>query len=89
MKAVVLDKFGIDHFNLREIKTPKPLRNEVLVKIKAVSLNYLDGKLADGSFSNTLPFPYIPGSVNYHGLIKVDVLYKSVQKLLLVARGKS
>lgn len=62
MKAVVLEKFGIDHFNIREIETPKPVRNEVLVKIKAVSLNYLDGIVANGSFNDKLKFPYIPAS---------------------------
>jgi NADPH:quinone reductase-like Zn-dependent oxidoreductase len=62
MKAVVLEKFGIEHLKIREVATPKPIRNEVLVKIKAVSLNYLDGILANGSFSNTLQFPYIPAS---------------------------
>ncbi|MGY0036339.1 zinc-dependent alcohol dehydrogenase family protein [Pedobacter sp. NJ-S-72] len=62
MKAVQLTKFGIEHFTVNEVETPKPLDNEVLVRIKAVSLNYLDLILAQGSFNPDLAFPYIPAS---------------------------
>jgi NADPH:quinone reductase-like Zn-dependent oxidoreductase len=62
MKAVLLEKFGAANFVVKEIATPRPVRNEVLVKIKAVSLNYLDAILANGSFTSDLAFPYIPAS---------------------------
>lgn len=63
MKAVQLDEFGIENLLLKEIPKPSPKRNEVLVRIKAVSLNYLDVLLASGNFYKDLPpLPYTPVS---------------------------
>lgn len=62
MKAVQLTQFGIENLILNEVESPSPSDNEVLVRIKAVSLNYLDNIIAQGSFSNALNFPYIPAS---------------------------
>lgn len=62
MKAVQLEQFGIEHLIVREITKPSPQRGEVLVHIKAVSLNYLDVILANGSFDKNLSFPYTPAS---------------------------
>lgn len=62
MKAVHLKNFGISNFSIEKIAVPSPSAHEVLVRIKAVSLNYLDFILADGSFTKELSFPYIPGS---------------------------
>lgn len=62
MKAVQLHQFGLDQFTITDIPTPAPGPYEVLVKMKAASLNYLDVILADGSFYKELPFPYIPAS---------------------------
>lgn len=62
MKAVQLTNFGIRNFRVAEIEKPTPRANEVLVNIKAVSLNYLDTILANGSFHKDLSFPYIPAS---------------------------
>lgn len=62
MKAVQLTRFGIENLIVNELESPSPLDHEVLVRIKAVSLNYLDTIIARGSFSNELNFPYIPAS---------------------------
>jgi NADPH:quinone reductase-like Zn-dependent oxidoreductase len=62
MKAVQLTKFGIEHLILNKVGSPTPSDHEVLVRIKAVSLNYLDIIIAQGSFSSELNFPYIPAS---------------------------
>lgn len=62
MKAVLLEQFGITNFHVKDIPTPAPTGNQVLVNIKAVSLNYLDLILANGSFTSQLPFPYLPAS---------------------------
>ena len=62
MKAVQLTKFGIENLILNEIGSPSPSDHEVLVRIKAVSLNYLDIIIAQGSFPSELNFPYIPAS---------------------------
>ncbi|KIO77343.1 hypothetical protein TH53_09895 [Pedobacter lusitanus] len=62
MKTVQLTKFGIDNFTINEVEIPTPSANQVLVRIKAVSLNYLDVILAQGSFDPYLSFPYTPAS---------------------------
>lgn len=63
MKAVQLDQFGVENLQLKEVQKPRPKRGEVLVKIKAVSLNYLDVLLTSGNFYRELPnLPYIPAS---------------------------
>lgn len=63
MKAVQLDQFGIQNLQVKEIPKPSPKRGEVLVRIKAVSLNYLDVLLASGNFYKDLPpLPYTPVS---------------------------
>lgn len=49
MKAMVYDKYGtIDVLKLKEVKTPTPLDNEVLVKVHAVSVNSWDWDLLRG-----------------------------------------
>jgi NADPH:quinone reductase-like Zn-dependent oxidoreductase len=61
MKAVQLEKFGINNLRVTEIQKPIPKRGEVLVRIKAVSLNFIDIGLANGSFYKDLPdLPYTP-----------------------------
>jgi NADPH:quinone reductase-like Zn-dependent oxidoreductase len=62
MKAVQLTDFGIQNFQINEIEKPAPKRNEVLVNIKAVSLNYMDLRTANGIYTRNLPFPYIPAA---------------------------
>lgn len=62
MKAVQLTAFGIDNLVISNIPTPSLKANEVLVNIKAVSLNYLDLILLNGTFNRDLVFPYIPVS---------------------------
>lgn len=62
MKTVQLNDFGINNLQVNEAERPTPRSNEVLVRIKAVSLNYLDIILANGSFYKELSFPYTPAS---------------------------
>ncbi|PKK36710.1 hypothetical protein BWI96_10030 [Siphonobacter sp. SORGH_AS_0500] len=63
MKAVQLHQFGIKNLQVIEIPKPSPKRGEVLVRIKAVSLNYLDVLLTSGNFYKDLPpLPYTPAS---------------------------
>jgi len=46
MKAYVIDQYGADaRFKLAEIETPKPGEGEVLITVKATSVNPIDNKL--------------------------------------------
>ncbi len=60
MKAVQLQKFGLANLLIKELPKPNPQRDEVLVRIKAASLNYLDLILAKGEFHQNISFPYTP-----------------------------
>jgi NADPH:quinone reductase-like Zn-dependent oxidoreductase len=63
MKTVQLQgSFGIDSLTLFDQPRPKPGPGEVLVKIKAASLNYRDLLVVDGTFFPDLPFPFVPVS---------------------------
>jgi NADPH:quinone reductase-like Zn-dependent oxidoreductase len=61
-QAMQFDHFGIEnlkptYFNFRE-----PRANEVLIKVKAVSLNYRDLLMVKGLYQPKLPLPFIPCS---------------------------
>jgi len=56
MKAIVFEKYGLpDVLQLKEVETPSPKDNEILIKIFAVSLNDWDWQLLQGiPFANRL-----------------------------------
>lgn len=61
MKAIQLvDNFGIDHLKIVEQQQPQPTKKQVLVKIEAVSLNYVDLLVTKGLLNSNLSLPYIP-----------------------------
>jgi NADPH:quinone reductase-like Zn-dependent oxidoreductase len=63
MKAWILDhRFGLDALRLVERPTPQPRAGEVLVRVRAASLNYRDLKVVDGSYAPAQPLPLIPVS---------------------------
>jgi NADPH:quinone reductase-like Zn-dependent oxidoreductase len=64
MKAVVLDEYGgPEKLNYRDIPMPEFGNNEVLVKVKATSVNPVDYKLRSGAAKARMPleFPAILG----------------------------
>jgi NADPH:quinone reductase-like Zn-dependent oxidoreductase len=61
MKAIQLEKFGIENLRLVDIPKPEPGEHEILVKINATAIQYLDGALVEGKLAPNLAFPYIPG----------------------------
>lgn len=62
MKAIVIDKHdGPKALTLREIETPKPEANEVLIKVEACGLNHLDIWTREGTAFPT-KLPHILGS---------------------------
>lgn len=61
MKAVYFDQFGSpDVLYVKEVDKPVPVKNEVLVRVKATSVNY--GDLAARNFKNITPREFnMPG----------------------------
>ena len=63
MRAVCLrGGFGLDHVALEERADPTPGPSEVLVRVRAVSLNYRDLLMAKGEYDRSLREPLILGS---------------------------
>jgi len=60
MKLFQIEAFGLDHLKRTERPTPEPGAGEVLVRIRAVSLNYRDLLIAQGKYNPHLSFPRIP-----------------------------
>jgi NADPH:quinone reductase-like Zn-dependent oxidoreductase len=64
MKALVATQYGgIEYLKIIEKEKPFPSEGEVLVKIKAASVNPVDWKILAGGRSGSIPavFPYIVG----------------------------
>ncbi len=61
MKTIELHHgFGISNLKMNEQPKPSPARGEVLVKIEAVSLNYVDLLVVKGILNPNLSLPYTP-----------------------------
>lgn len=58
MKAYLLHRFGIEGLSLDEVPSPEPGRGQVLVKMRAWSLNYRDLLVVQGSYAPKLKFPF-------------------------------
>jgi NADPH2:quinone reductase len=63
MKAAFIHETGpVDKIEFGEVPTPSPKANEVLVKVKAVSVNPIDTYIRNGANYWELPKPYILGA---------------------------
>jgi len=61
MKRYLIDgSFAIDGLRIEEIDTPEPDPGQVLVRIRAASLNYRDLLMVTGSYSRNLQLPLVP-----------------------------
>ncbi|MDQ3322695.1 MAG: NAD(P)-dependent alcohol dehydrogenase [Acidobacteriota bacterium] len=60
MKAYEINRFGIENLAIGERNEPKPKENEVLVKIRAASLNYRDLMMVKGFYNPKLKTPLVP-----------------------------
>src|SRR5437016_4463340 len=50
MKAIFSCEYGVENLQLQEIEKPTPKDNEVLVRVRAASINPVDGHLIRGSW---------------------------------------
>ena len=50
MKAIVNCEYGVENLQLRDLEKPTPADNEVLVRVRAASINPVDGHMIRGSW---------------------------------------
>lgn len=62
MRALQAHAFGIDALRLGEAEVPRPRRGEILIRVRAASLNYRDLVILKGAYLPNLPMPYVPAS---------------------------
>jgi NADPH2:quinone reductase len=63
MKAIVCSKFGTpDTLKYQEIKIPNPKEGEILITVKACSVNFPDTLIIQGKYQFKPEFPFSPGS---------------------------
>jgi NADPH:quinone reductase len=62
MKAIVCHEFGaIDQLQYEDVDAPKPNADEVLVDIRATSVNFPDALMVQGLYQVKPPCPFSPG----------------------------
>ncbi|GAA5156420.1 NADP-dependent oxidoreductase [Nocardioides marinquilinus] len=63
MKAFVVRRYGPDGLGPAELPDPRPGRHDVLVDVRAASINPLDRLVRDGEFKQLLPYrrPFVLG----------------------------
>ena len=63
MKAIVCSNFGTpDTLIFQEIENPTPKGDEILIRVKACSVNFPDTLIIQGKYQFKPPFPFSPGS---------------------------
>ena len=64
MRAVVVREFGgIENASLGDMPKPAPKAGEVLLEVRAVSVNFVDLVMMSGSYQFKPPLPFIPGKL--------------------------
>lgn len=60
---------GVDALTWKELPTPQPGAGEVLIEIKAASLNFPDLLIVQNKYQMKPPLPFVPGS-EYAGVVQ-------------------
>lgn len=60
MKAWVINEFGIDNLDIEERPVPQARPGEVLVRLRAASLNYRDLMVVTGTYNPRMKMPTVP-----------------------------
>jgi NADPH2:quinone reductase len=62
MRAIVVDEFGpLERLRVGEVAEPVPAADEVLVRVHAAPVNYVDLLVVGGTYQFLPPLPFIPG----------------------------
>jgi len=69
---------GVEALHWKELPTPVPAANEVLIRIEAASLNFPDVLIVQNKYQIKPPLPFVPGS-EYAG--KIEAIGKEVTHL--------
>lgn len=72
MKAIIFEKFGnLDEFHQAEVTKPTFKAAEVLIRVKATSINVIDSRVRDGKLGPLVnkKFPKIPGA-DFAGIVE-------------------
>ncbi len=62
MKLYQFGAFGLEHLQRSEITPPEPRADEVMIRVRAVSLNYRDLLMVRGHYNPHLKLPCVPVS---------------------------
>ena len=62
MKEYRIDTFGIDELSLVHVDMPAVKAGEVLVRLRATSINYRDVMMVEGGYNQRMPLPRVPFS---------------------------
>ena len=60
MRRYELRAFGAENLHLETVAEPVPGPGEIVLAIRALSLNYRDVAVIDGSYNKRLPLPLTP-----------------------------
>jgi NADPH2:quinone reductase len=60
---------GVDALSWKELPTPQPQAGQVLIEIKAASLNFPDLLIVQNKYQMKPPLPFVPGS-EYAGVVQ-------------------
>ena len=63
MKAQVCRNFGsIENLNYLDTPDPTPKNDEILIKVRAIGVNFADSLLVQGKYQASPPLPFVPGT---------------------------
>jgi NADPH:quinone reductase-like Zn-dependent oxidoreductase len=71
MQAFQLGSSTIDSLHRADVPTPRPEADEVLIRLRAASLNYLDLIVASGQFGSASQPSFIPGTDGAGEIVEV------------------
>jgi len=62
MRAVICRAWGaVESLTVEDVSPPSPARDEVLIDVRATSVNYADSIMVAGKYQTRPPFPFSPG----------------------------